>query len=67
MDGMIKTVGILIIKDNKVLLVRHEEAASHVTGIYGLPAGRLEKEETEIQGAIRELKEETGLITSEED
>src|SRR6266498_4107990 len=62
----IPTVGVLIFKDNKVLLVRHGEAAGHVTGSYGLPAGRIEKGETVKQAALRELQEETGFITTED-
>ncbi len=60
-------VGIIIIKDNKVLLVKHGDAASQLTGIYGFPAGRIEKDEEEKKAAVRELFEETGLRTEEED
>jgi 8-oxo-dGTP pyrophosphatase MutT (NUDIX family) len=49
-----------------VLLVRHKKGADNVTGIYGLPSGRLEDGETNISAAKRELAEETGLITTEE-
>lgn len=62
----IKSVGVLIIDNNSVLLVRHKKGASHLTGVYGLPAGRVEENETEKQAAIRELGEETGLVTTEE-
>lgn len=64
---IILSVGILVIQGKKVLLVRHEEAASHQTGTYGLPSGRLEENETHRQAAVRELLEETGLTTSETD
>ncbi|MBI4096790.1 MAG: NUDIX domain-containing protein [Candidatus Levybacteria bacterium] len=63
----VSSVGVLVIRDKKVLLVRHEEAASHQTGTYGLPSGRVEENETYKQAAVRELHEETGLITSETD
>ncbi len=63
----IPTVGILIIKDNKVLLVRHGEQAGHPTGSYGIPAGRLQDDETAKHAAVRELFEETGLVTTEDD
>lgn len=62
----IRTSGVLIVRDNKVLLVNHGKGASHMTGSYGLPAGRVRDGETEIDCAIRELEEETGLITSPE-
>lgn len=63
----IPTVGILIFKNDKVLLVKHGEAASHITGVYGVPAGRIEDDETPPQAVIRELTEETGLIARERD
>ena len=62
----ILTAGILIIKENKVLLVENLEGSGHKAGIFGLPAGRVEQGESEVEAAIRELKEETGLVTSAE-
>jgi 8-oxo-dGTP diphosphatase len=59
----IPTVGIVVLQDNKVLLVREGEKSSHLTGVYNTPAGRIEKGESPIQAAVRELKEETGLET----
>lgn len=62
-----ETVGVLIAKDNKVLLVKHTESARHLTGSYGLPAGRIEQGEEAIDAAVRELAEETGLTVLKED
>lgn len=62
----IPTVAVLIIKDNEVLLVKHTEKAGHVTGTYGLPSGRINEKETERKAAVRELFEETGLRTKED-
>lgn len=59
--NIIKTIGVLIIKHNKVLLVKHENSAEHLSGKYGLPAGRINNNESEKEAAKRELKEETGL------
>lgn len=56
-----KTAGILIFRNNQVLLVKHTEKAKHQTGVYGIPAGRLEEGETEIDTAIRETYDETCL------
>lgn len=63
----IPTVGVLIYKDDAVLMVRHGPKASHLTGSYGVPAGRLEEGESKLQAAVRELHEETGLVTHESD
>jgi 8-oxo-dGTP pyrophosphatase MutT (NUDIX family) len=60
----VHTVGVLLIKDDRVLLVRHSEKAGHLTGTYGLPAGRVEEGSGEKDTAIRELKEETGLVVN---
>jgi len=62
----IPTVAVLIIDGGKVLLVKHTEKAGHLTGTYGLPSGRIEKNETERKAAVRELLEETGLRTKED-
>ncbi|MDP3726939.1 MAG: NUDIX domain-containing protein [bacterium] len=59
----IPTVGILVYKEGKVLLVKHREGAKHLTGVYGLPAGRLQEGEDFSAAAARELEEETGLKT----
>lgn len=63
---MIPTVGVLVYRNDEVLLVCHGESAGHLTGVYGLPAGRLGEGESEIEAAVRELEEESGLMTSPE-
>ncbi len=62
-----KTVGVVILDKDKVLLVRHLDGSNNITDTFGLPAGRLEAGEDYPQGAIRELKEETGLNANIED
>lgn len=64
---VIETTGVVIIDGNKVLLTKHKEEAEHLTGVYGIPAGRIEEGETLIQAAIREVAEEVGLKIREED
>lgn len=64
----IPTIGILVFRNNnqEVLLVKHGEKAGHLTDSYGLPAGRIDPGENDVEASIRELKEETGLKTSPE-
>ncbi|MFA6131524.1 MAG: NUDIX domain-containing protein [Patescibacteria group bacterium] len=66
-ERIIKTAGVLVFKDNKVLLVCHGKKAGHIDGTYGIPAGRLEDGELSIETAVRELLEESGLETTVED
>lgn len=63
----IPTVGVVIIDDDKVLLVEHGEKAGHLTGSYGTPGGRIDEGESAIQAAVREVNEETGLTVEVED
>jgi len=65
MQMPIKTVGVILFRDDQVLLVCHGEKASHKNGVYGLPAGRIEEGENSKQAAVRELREESDLITEE--
>lgn len=51
-------VGTVILKDNKILMVK--EAKKECAGKWACPAGHLEKGETVFEGAKRELLEETG-------
>lgn len=50
-----KCCGCIILNEGKVLLVKHN------VGHWGFPKGHMEKDETELQTAIREVKEETNL------
>ncbi len=50
-----KSCGCIVIDNNKVLLVKHNE------GHWDFPKGHVENNETEIQTAIREVKEETNI------
>lgn len=64
---VIPTIAVLSYKNDEVLLVRHGEKASHLTGTYGLPSGRIEDGEDDKTAAEREFKEETGLEITKED
>ena len=50
-----KSCGCVIIEDEKVLLIKQ------VQGNWGFPKGHMEVGETEVETAIREVKEETNL------
>ncbi len=63
----IVTAHILVFKDKSVCLVKHGESAGHITGVYGIPGGRLEEHEDMLTAAMRELQEETGLSVRPED
>ena len=64
---IIPTAGVLIYHDDEVLLVKLGKKSGHIPGVYGVPSGRIEDKETEIQAAIREFKEETGLTVKPDD
>ena len=60
-NEIIPTVGVLVFREECVLLVKHAKGAGHITGVYGLPAGRIDENESEREAAVRELEEESGL------
>jgi 8-oxo-dGTP diphosphatase len=53
-------IGVLVIKNDQLLL--GERIYSHGSGTWCPPGGHLEYGESPVDCAIRELKEETGLI-----
>lgn len=57
---IIPAVYIIFLKGNQILLMRRSHTG-FCDGEYGLPSGHLEKDETLIQSALREAKEETGI------
>lgn len=65
--NILPTAGVIIIELGRILLVKHEADAAHVTGVYGWPGGRIQEGESARHAAVRELQEETGLIAKEED
>ncbi len=66
MSERIHTVGVVAIKDESALLVLHGESAQHLTGVWGLPGGRLDPDESLLNAAAREFWEETGLTPDKE-
>lgn len=63
----VRSVGVVIINGDMVLMVRGWYGTTAGEGVYGFPAGRVEEGETLVHAATRELEEETGLIAREED
>ena len=57
----VKSCGCIVIENKKVLLVQQKK------GNWGFPKGRVEKNETECETAIREVKEETNIDVKIED
>ena len=56
---MEKSCGVVLLNSNKVLLLQHPDTTT--SGHWDFPKGHVEKGEDEIQTALRELKEETGI------
>ena len=52
-------VGAIVIRDNKVLLVKRKQPPSE--GLWAIPGGRVELGETLQKAAEREVREETGV------
>lgn len=55
-------VGILAIKDEEVYLVK-QYRYPYLEEVLEIPAGKLEKDEQPYDTALRELKEEVGIVT----
>lgn len=55
----VPTVGVICLRDDQVLLIKRGTPPR--LGQWSLPGGRLEWGETTAAGALRELKEETGV------
>lgn len=51
-----KSCGTIILNENKILLIQQKKS-----GNYGFPKGHMKNNETEIETAIRETKEETNI------
>lgn len=63
---IVPSVFAIVEKDGKYLLLRRS-GTGFMDGWYDLPAGHLEDQEKLRDGAARELKEETSIITESKD
>jgi 8-oxo-dGTP diphosphatase len=52
----------VVLHNGRVLVVRRSFAEQFLPGVWGIPCGKLGPGEDPESGALRELKEETGLI-----
>jgi len=52
---------LLLVKNNKFLLVKRSFLEKNYSGHWGLPGGSVEKNETPTDALIREIKEELGI------
>lgn len=52
---------LLLVKNNKFLLVKRSFSENKYSGYWGLPGGSVEKNETPTDALIREVKEELGI------
>lgn len=59
------TIILPLTKEGETILVVEPRIGSSKTVAVGLPAGYIEKEETPLKAAKRELKEETGFVCDE--
>jgi 8-oxo-dGTP diphosphatase len=64
---MQKSATVACINDNNILLLRRGPTAKWKAGMYCLPGGKLEKGETLKDGGLRELFEETNIVTYRDD
>ena len=64
MAALIFDVGVAVVvrKNDSILLVR--EATGRYAGKWGIPKGRVDEEETPLDAALRELKEECGITAT---
>lgn len=54
-----KAVRVFLIKDTKIMAIKYKRKID--MDYYDIPGGKIEENETSVQAAIREFKEETGI------
>jgi len=58
---MEKSCGIILFYSEDFLLIQHPTVSNEMEGHWDFPKGHIEENETELETAARELKEETGI------
>ena len=66
MKKTIRVVGCVMQHKDKILLLLRS-AKETDPSLWGIPAGKVEKDESDIEAVIREVQEETGIHLTEED
>lgn len=67
-DQVIKlVVGAIIVNQNGNILLVKRKTADFMGGIYEIPGGNIEQDETILEAVAREVKEETNLVMSKVD
>lgn len=62
----LRVVGCVIEHNDAVLMLFRSKVEKNPS-LWGIPAGKVEGSETDSEAAIREIREETGIILKEED
>ncbi len=55
-------VRVFLIKDNKVIVIKYKSNNVYQNEYLDIPGGKIEDNETAKEAAVREFKEETGLL-----
>ena len=58
---MEKSCGIVLFYSEEFLLIQHSTESNKIKGHWDFPKGHMENNENELETAIRELQEETGI------
>ena len=58
---MEKSCGIVLFYSDEFLIIQHSTESNELKGHWDFPKGHVEENETELETASRELKEETGI------
>ena len=61
----LRSTSCAVFRDGRLLVIRRSEAAEFHPGLWDTPGGLVEPGESYRDGALRELREETGLIGSD--